>query len=229
MREDDRVWYVAMSKLQCAPFLLFVAFAACGAEVPVDLQAFVNAAMMGKVDEIAAGLAAHPEWAKQATASGSSALHGAAMMGRLDVAKKLLAAGADVSAVEVDSGKTVLHLVAENGRDEFLDYLLNQKVSLEVPDNNGRTPLHAACWSSDANGYVVRKLLDAGAAIEASDRGATPILLASIRGNTELVKILIKQGANVNAQAEDGRKPLAAALDGHHEETAKVLAAAGAK
>lgn len=218
-----------MSKLHCAPFLLVLVVAACGSHAPADLQAFVNAAMMGKVDEVAAGLAAHPEWATQVTATGGSALHGAAVMGRLDVAKQLLVAGAELGSVETDTGKTVLHLVAENGRDELVDYLLDNKVPLEVRDHNGYTPLHAACSSSDANGYVVRQLLNAGAAIEANDRGVTPILLASIRGNTELVKILIRRGANVNAQAEDGRKPLAAALDGHHDATAKVLAAAGAK
>jgi len=38
-------------------------FAACGVPAPPDFAAFTNFAAMGKVDEVRAGLAAHPEWA----------------------------------------------------------------------------------------------------------------------------------------------------------------------
>ena len=49
------------------------------------------------------------------------------------------------------------------------------------------------------------------------------LLIAAEAGDTEKVKDLINQGANVNAQGEDGMTALHLACEGNHTETALAL------
>jgi ankyrin repeat protein len=211
--------------------VVLVAFSSCGVEPPKDFNAFADFAAMGKVEEVQAGLRAHPEWAKSTNpTNGRTPMHSAALLGRVEVAKLLLAAGADPNAKATEYGATPMHVAAESGQDEYVEYLLAKKVTVDPRDNEGRTPLLAAAFGSDANTYLVRILLDAGAAIEATDnRGFTPLLLASIRGNADMVKLLLERGAKHAVTAGDGRTPLSAARDGNYDSVVAMLEAAGAK
>jgi hypothetical protein len=75
-----------------------------------------------------------------------------------------------------------------------------------------------------------RRLLDAGARIEARDQhGLTPLHLACFHGHAEVVRVLIDRGADVNALGPDGRSPWHLAQAGHHAEIAALLAARGAR
>ena len=202
----------------------------CGVDAPADLQSFMDLAAMGNVEQVRAGLAAHPEWSKATSAgSGRTALHGAAQMGRLAVVRLLCEAGADPVAKDPDDGSTPLHSAAENGRDEVVTYLLGRGVAVDVRDGHGKTPLHECAWASDAQRDVVKTLLKAGAAIDATDEGGfTPLLLAAIRGNADTVELLIERGAKLDAEAEDGRTALSAARDGDHTAVVEALEKAGA-
>jgi ankyrin repeat protein len=57
----------------------------------------------------------------------------------------------------------------------------------------------------------------------------TALHYAAINGDVELVKYLIKYGANVNKATGDGSTPLYLAQLGKHEEIIKLLKNAGAK
>ena len=57
-----------------------------------------------------------------------------------------------------------------------------------------------------------------------------PLHEAAIKGNPEIVRLLIEQGADVNALTSDGKStPLSMATGRHHGDVADMLGAAGAK
>jgi ankyrin repeat protein len=79
---------------------------------------------------------------------GRTALHAAAEANALRVARKLIELGADAASVDF-SNVSVLGLAARQSNSEPLVNLLlaNQMTQVDRADNNGVTPLMAACMS----------------------------------------------------------------------------------
>ncbi|MCP4659101.1 MAG: DUF3667 domain-containing protein [bacterium] len=73
---------------------------------------------------------------------------------------------------------------------------------------------------------VVEELLDEGADVNLTLR-RTPLHVASDKGHTEIVDLLLAHGADLNAQDHLGRVPLFLALNRGHREIARRLADAG--
>ena len=65
-------------------------------------------------------------------------------------------------------------------------------------------------------------------AAEAYRHGDTPLMRAALDGNTERVRELINQGADVNQRDDNGRTALMFAVVNRHSETVKVLLEHGA-
>ena len=65
-------------------------------------------------------------------------------------------------------------------------------------------------------------------AAEAYGHGHTPLMRAALDGNTERVKELIHQGAEINQRDDNGRTALMFAVINGHYETMKVLLESGA-
>ena len=73
-------------------------------------------------------------------------------------------------------------------------YLIELKVSLELPSFGGLTPLHHACNKNQEK--IVSKLIKAGCNINcADDNGDTPLQFASSRGVLNIVVELLENGA----------------------------------
>ncbi|MBU9766950.1 ankyrin repeat domain-containing protein [Mycobacterium sp. TNTM28] len=89
--------------------------------------------------------------------------------------------------------------------------LLAEGADVNAADAQGFTPLLFAAASDSVD--VVRLLLDAGADIEAAnDKGETPLYKAvrnTTRGAVPITQLLLKRGANPNAQLANGSSPLA--------------------
>ncbi len=52
---------------------------------------------------------------------------------------------------------------------------------------------------------------------------------ASLRGNVDVVKLLLAKGADINAKTKGGQTALMAASSGGHQEVVNLLKAHGAK
>lgn len=65
-------------------------------------------------------------------------------------------------------------------------------------------------------------------AAEEYGHGHTPLMRAALNGNTERVKELIHQGADINQRDDNGRTALMFAVTNMHYETMKVLLEYGA-
>jgi ankyrin repeat protein len=88
-------------------------------------------------------------------------------------------------------------------------------------------PLHDAARDGDLQ--KVRALIDEGAVIDAqSDRGETPLILATLAGQKEVVELLIEQGAATDGRNEGGFTPLHAAAYSGDAAIAELLIAKGA-
>jgi len=161
------------------------------------------------------------------TDDGVTPLHMAAANGNKDMAELLLANQADVNA-KSDAGWTPLDAAAMNYKLNVLELLLAKGADVNARMTNGLTALlYAADWR-DQDGVAAIKLLLANKADPNATNiinGLTPLHYATAEGNKDIVELLLVNGANVNAKANDGSTPLSIAAHGDHKDAAAVLLA----
>jgi uncharacterized protein len=88
-------------------------------------------------------------------------------------------------------------------------------------------PLHDA--AREGNLEKVRALIDEGAEIdEQSNRGETPLILATLAGRKEVVELLIEKGADIDGRNAGGFTPLHAAAYAGDAAITELLIAKGA-
>lgn len=120
---------------------------------------------------------------------------------------------------------SLLHCAASQGLSGMIQPLLASKnIPCDMADCFGRTALH---WAADQGHLdVVHSLLKAGACIDLqSKKKATPLMLAALRGNEEIVRFLLGAGAdktNRTSYPNDSQQ-----RDHHWRSTALHSAAAG--
>ena len=141
--------------------------------------------------------------------------------GRLQVARLLLSRGADINARERGSGRTPLDEATgpsdnrANG-ERMTELLLSAGASPRtVAPQQSESPLERA--SSSGNVATVRRLLDAGAELNAAGRDTTPLGAAAYQGHLDVVTLLLDRGADASRAVPDSRlegngAPLAMAL-----------------
>ncbi|CUM65677.1 uncharacterized protein PRCAT00003325001 [Priceomyces carsonii] len=97
-------------------------------------------------------------------------------------------------------------------------------------DSSGRSLLQRAC--EKGNLKEIRSYIERGADVNEHDFcGFTCLHEAALQGHTDVVRLLIKYGANVNAQADEAgdlETPLIDASENKHLETVKLLLENGA-
>ena len=167
--------------------------------------------------------------------TGQTALHHAAYMGFAEITEHLLAAQAHPD-VQDDSHRTPLFRACEKGEIAVVEILAG--VSFHPTDDtspeemlvdvDGRTPLHIAALA----GYddICIALLDAAPAyIQHEDlAGRTALHCAAYGAFTELMRLLIERGANVNAVDSEGITALHWAASTGNEEAVRELVLNGA-
>jgi hypothetical protein len=164
-------------------------------------------------------------------ASGATALLVATHENRLDVARALIEAGADVNAKDKINDSPYLYAGAR-GHLEILKLTLANGADLKSTNRYGGTALIPAA----ERGHVetVKTLIDAGIDVDHVNRlGWTALLEAIILGtggerHTDIVRLLVKAGADVNLADGEGVSPLAHARKRGYDEIVELLTDAGA-
>lgn len=148
---------------------------------------------------------------------GQTALHWAAVRGSLGSIETLLRGGADPKIVD-SKGYSVCHVAAQYGQVSILYHMyMKWGMDTDSPDNDGRTPLHWACYK----GYrdVVKLLIVMGADVMKMDsEECTPLHWAAIKGHTDASMVLLQGGAEDALETTDasGCTPSQLAIDKGH-------------
>ena len=136
-------------------------------------------------------------------------LHEAALCKSGHIVKYLLEQGMDANALN-DLGKTPLHEAVEVNSIHVARLLLDSGADVNARDaNGGWAPLHYAANMGTATLELTKLLLDYGADIEVAStvHGHTPLHHTVYRNSTGLARLLLENGANVNAVNAAGETP----------------------
>jgi ankyrin repeat protein len=149
-------------------------------------------------------------------------LHVAARAGPTEVVTLLLARGADVNAANYQQ-ETPLHWATLGNRHGVVELLLRRGGRVDPRQSYGRTPLLLVARET-GNLEMARRLLDAGADVNARDRfGSTPLELSAWRGFRDVVDLLLDRGATVPADARAAGEMLAMAAERGLERLFRLL------
>jgi ankyrin repeat protein len=151
---------------------------------------------------------------------------------RVEAARVLVAAGADVNAKDNIEDTPYLYAGAE-GRIEILKMTLGAGANLKDTNRYGGTALIPAAHHGHPE--AVKILLEAGVAPDHINKlGWTALLEAIILGDggpthTDIVRLLVDGGADVNIPDKDGVTPLSHARQRGYAAIAAILQAAHAR
>ncbi len=109
--------------------------------------------------------------------------------------------------VRDNAGQTALfYAVRHKAEREIVRQLVEAGADIQITDNNDRTVLMEALQHK-ASMEVILELLNHGASVNAQDdKGDTVLLMAAERGSPELVKVLLRAGADPDIANQAGKK-----------------------
>uniref|UniRef100_A0A671XEE1 Ankyrin 2a, neuronal n=1 Tax=Sparus aurata TaxID=8175 RepID=A0A671XEE1_SPAAU len=215
---------------------------------------FLRAARAGNIDKVLDFLKNGVD-ISTCNQNGLNALHLAAKEGHKDLVEELLERGAPVDS-STKKGNTALHIASLAGQKEVVRLLVKRGANINSQSQSGFTPLHIAAHYGNVN--VSTLLLNRGAAVDFTARvsailfyysiqdynsmifinfpfflspfqnGITPLHVASKRGNTNMVALLLDRGAQIDAKTRDGLTPLHCAARSGHDPAVEILLEKGA-
>jgi ankyrin repeat protein len=188
---------------------------------------------------------------------GASTLHLAASGGQVETCKFLIKKGVPVD-VKNTNNDTPLHFAAKTGQAKVIKYLISKGADVNALGDFNHPPLYVAAGKGHLDACKI--LLEKGtskeninssffwAAMAGEDEvcsyfiskgvdvnfqniiGLTALHVAAQDNRIDVVKLLVKKGADVNVKSNDGETPLARAKDrpGRNKETIDFLISKGA-
>jgi ankyrin repeat protein len=163
---------------------------------------------------------------------GMTALHVAAEKGYKVGVEKLIEADADVNArmkkpkvapatplhfaiaSKGEDGKSILELLTENGAD------------VDLRDNAGVAPIHAAVEGGQQD--LIEFLVELADLSATNSHDQTVMMVATLKGNHELVNTLVSKDASTDSQDDKGLTAIHHALNSENYEIVASLVDAGA-
>lgn len=146
--------------------------------------------------------------------SGPTPLILAAQMGKTDIAKYLIEKGAMLGLSDKQE-KNAIMWAAQSNQAEMVKALMEKGANPLNPDMEGMTPLKYAVRNkaSDSVEALLKGIRKShGTKLMAQEREMA-LIYACKQGNTEMVKFLVSNGANLHHTFEDLKTPLAAAVE----------------
>ena len=161
--------------------------------------------------------------------NGNSFVHTAAANNCHELLDHLLRDDDDFSELQNKMNETALHVAVKRGHLESVRVLLDKQARLDVADNNGQTPLHAAVASNSASLKIVELLLEKMLGPmqetllnEQDSNGNTALHLAAMHRRPEVIRLL--QKLYPDTENKDGETALhVAAKVGTAEEVRTIL------
>ncbi len=131
-------------------------------------------------------------------ADGTTALHYAVQNNDAELVTALLKKGANLNARN-RYGITAIYLAAQNGKAKMVELLLKAGANPNELYREGETVLMTAARTGDSDS--VKALLKAGAIADAREtwHGQTALMWAVAQQHANLIPLLVKHGANINA------------------------------
>ncbi|PNH09634.1 Ankyrin repeat-containing protein [Tetrabaena socialis] len=129
--------------------------------------------------------------------------------GRLTEVRRLIATGADLDEPDADGVRPLMHATEPTYREylQKLTALLEAGADVAATNKAGQAVLH---WSMIRYGAVevVRRLIEAGAYVNAIDEGDnTPLHYAALYERTDAIRLLLEAGADIDVRNKAGRDP----------------------
>ncbi|XP_050401623.1 uncharacterized protein LOC126818329 isoform X2 [Patella vulgata] len=127
-----------------------------------------------------------------------------------------------------DNGNTAIHYAVSHCNFEVVSLLLDTEAcDIDKPNKAGYTALMLAALASEQTSElraVVQRLFSQGNInAKASQAGQTALMLAVSHGRTNMVRLLLDAGADVNQRDDDGSTALMCACEHGHTEIVKLL------
>jgi ankyrin repeat protein len=189
------------------------------------VETVFDAVFNGHLQSAAALLARDKSLARATNNYGASVSEVAARTGREDILKLLLDKGAPADWVNPRSGQTALHVAAFFDQAGAADLLIRRGAKVDAADRSGLAPLHlaAAQGSTAAAALLLKHKADPDRRVAPSSEqarytvgpgqslgraGDTPLHIAAWSGQTNVIPLLLKAGASINATNSTGRTAL---------------------
>ncbi|XP_060759667.1 ankyrin repeat and SOCS box protein 13a.1 [Neoarius graeffei] len=186
-------------------------------QILVDTGASVNAATVDNITPLhEACIQDHPECVQVLlnadaqvdvrTIHGSTPLCHACAAGSVESVRLLLEHGASVNPSLTALTASPLHEACIRGSAECVKLILSNGALLEAFDIHFGTPLHAACAKAHLECAV--QLLNAGARVNAIKFHETALHHAARVARTDLIKLLVEFGGDINVRDNLEHKPI---------------------
>ena len=141
-----------------------------------------------------------------------------------EIAEILIKHGADVNVSSLAEDTPLS--TAVRAHPEIVNALLDEGANINEPNSDGVTPVLEAVRSNNLD--LVKRMIDRGANIRATDEAGSNALHYITEDNPELAKFLIEKGLHMDARGDFGETPLMHAMIAGAPKVARMLVENGA-